>query len=124
MKWIVLVAIIFSANSFAQENKPKYEMREYFFVMLKKGPNRSQDSVTAMKLQEGHMGNITRMADEGKLAIAGPFGDNGDWRGILILTVKTMEEAKTEVEKDPAVQAGRLIYEIHPWWSARGSKLP
>lgn len=124
MKWILFTALFFSANIFAQENKPKYEMREYFFVMLKKGPNRSQDSVTAMKLQEGHMGNITRMAEEGKLAIAGPFGDNGDWRGILILTVKTMEEAKIEVEKDPAVQAGRLIYEIHPWWSARGSKLP
>ena len=92
--------------------------------MMKRGPNRGQDSVTAKKLQEGHMANINRMAKEGKLAIAGPFGDNGDWRGIFIFDMKNMEDVKKEVEQDPAIQAGRLAYEIHPWWAGRGSKLP
>jgi uncharacterized protein YciI len=58
------------------------------------------------------------------LAIAGPFGDDGDWRGIFILDVATVEEAKAQVDRDPAVQAGRFVYEIHPWWSERGAKLP
>jgi uncharacterized protein YciI len=107
-----------------QKDEPAGEMKQYFFVMLKRGPNRGQDSVTAMKLQEGHMDNINRMAKEGKLAIAGPFGDNGDWRGIFIFDMKNMEDVKKEVEQDPAIQAGRLAYEIHPWWAGRGSKLP
>ena len=29
------------------------------------------------------------------------------------------EEAKALVESDPVVQAGRLRFEIHPWYAAR-----
>lgn len=124
---LLLVCLgVFTSMSPAQDKKdePKFEMKQYFFVMLMKGANRGQDSVTAMKLQEGHMANINRMAKEGKLAIAGPFGDNGNWRGIFIFDMANIEDVKKEVEQDPAVQAGRLAYEIHPWWSARGAKLP
>lgn len=96
----------------------------YFFVMLKKGPNRDQDTTKAKELQKGHMANIQKMADMGKLAIAGPFMDDGDWRGIFILDVATKEEAEKLLANDPAIAAGRLAYEIHPWWGARGSKLP
>jgi uncharacterized protein YciI len=126
MKLVVAIVILFSSFGHAQENKDekKFEMKKYFFVMLKKGPTRNQDSLAAAKLQEGHMANIHRMADEKKLAIAGPFGDDGDWRGIFILDVATAEEAKAQIDRDPAVQAGRLVYEIHPWWSERGAKLP
>ena len=91
--------------------------------MLKKGPNRNQDSATVKKTQEGHMANIERMAAEGKCDIAGPFGHDGDWRGILILDVPTIEEAKAQVDRDPAVQAGRLTYEVYPWCSAKGATL-
>lgn len=117
---------LFVTNLSAQEAKNEMppQMKQYFFVMLKRGPNRGQDSVTTMKLQEGHMANINRMANEGKLVIAGPFGDDGDWRGIFIFDMKTMDEVKKEVDQDPAIQAGRMVYEIHPWWSQRGAKLP
>ncbi len=123
-KFILLVALLWTSNSFAQE-KPKEEsqMKEYFFVMLKKSPNRSQDKETADKLQEGHIANINKMASEGKLSIAGPFGDDGDWRGILIFKTKTSEEAKSLIEQDPMIKAGRLVYEIHPWWAGKGAKL-
>ncbi len=123
---LFFTAFLMNTALVAQDKKeePEWEMKQYFFVMLKRGPNRGQDSVTAMKLQEGHMANINRMAKEGKLAIAGPFGDNGDWRGIFIFDMKNMEDVKKEVEQDPAIQAGRLAYEIHPWWAGRGSKLP
>jgi uncharacterized protein YciI len=104
--------------------EPQYEMRTYYMVFLMRGPNRNQDSVTAKRIQEGHLANIDRLAKEGKLAIAGPFLDDGNIRGIFILTVDSMEEAKKLCETDPAIQAGRLKYEIHPWMSARGSKLP
>ncbi len=122
----VIVFLLLSMNSFSQQEQAKTEkpqMKEYFFVMLKRGTNRSQESLTAQKLQAGHMAHIQKMADDGKLAIAGPFGDDGDWRGIFIFKTKTMDEAKALVEKDPMIMAGRLNYEIHPWWTMKGVKL-
>lgn len=124
MRMITLFIVAASLVHGQEKESPQYEMREYFFVMLKRGPNRGQDSLQAAQLQKGHMANIQRMADEGKLAIAGPFGDDGDWRGIFIMTVANKDAAVREVERDPAIQQGRLSYEIHPWWGARGSKLP
>lgn len=94
-------------------------MKQYFLVMLMRGSNRSHDSATAAKIQAGHMANITRLANEGKIIVAGPFGDNGNWRGIFIFDCKTKEEAEEYVKTDPAVIAGRLTYEIRPWWTAK-----
>ena len=99
----------------------KYEMKQYYFVMLSKGENRSQDSLTAAKIQDGHMKNMQKLADMGKLLVAGPFGDDGNWRGIFIMDCKTKEEAEELVKQDPAIISGRLKYEIHPWWTAKNS---
>ncbi|MFM6925481.1 MAG: YciI family protein [Ferruginibacter sp.] len=97
---------------------PEAGIRQYWFVMLKKGNNRTQDSVTAAKIQEGHMANITSLYNAGKLKVAGPFGDDGDWRGIFIFDCETKEEVEKLLATDPAIHAGRLAYEIHPWWTA------
>jgi len=94
-------------------------MKQYFFVMLSRGENLSHDSATAARIMEGHMSNMQKLNEMGKLIVAGPFGDRGDWRGIFILDVKTKEEAEELVKADPAVAAGRLKYEIHPWWTAK-----
>jgi uncharacterized protein len=126
-KLLLLFALFYSMSAFSQQQEPAIQeegkLKEYFFVMLKRGPVRSQDSITTAKLQEGHMANIQKMADEGHLAVAGPFGDDGDWRGIFIFKTKTIDEAKKLVEQDPMIRAGRLIYEIHPWWTMKGAKL-
>ncbi|HLK27272.1 MAG TPA: YciI family protein, partial [Puia sp.] len=96
-------------------------MKQYFFVMLTSGANRNQDSVTAAKIQDGHMANITRLYKMGKILVAGPFGDEGKWRGIFIFDCKTEQEVRDYLKTDPAVAAGRLDYEIHPWWTAKNS---
>jgi len=67
-------------------------------------------------LQEEHLANIERMRQSGELLVAGPFGDDGDLRGVYIFRVASMEEAVTLTDTDPAVKAGRLIFELHPWW--------
>lgn len=128
MKKLAVILALFctSYNLFAQEKlneKEESKMKEYFFVMLKKGPARSQTKEIAAKLQEAHIAHINKMATDGQLAIAGPFGDDGDWRGIFIFKTKTIEEAKALVEQDPMIKAGRLVYEIHPWWTMKGAKL-
>jgi uncharacterized protein len=59
------------------------------------------------------------MADSGKLLVAGPFTDNGDLRGMLIFRVESPEEARALAEQNPAVKAGRLVLEWHPWFAAK-----
>ena len=66
-------------------------------------------------IQKAHMDNINRLADMKKLVVAGPFGDNGTLRGIFVFRVNSLEEAKVLASTDPAVQAGRLALQIHPW---------
>ena len=66
---------------------------------------------------------MNKLAEEKKICIAGPFGDDGELRGVVIYSVPTLEEAQRLVETDPAVIAGRLIIEVHPWWAAKGSSL-
>ena len=101
-----------------QEKKPEEQIRQYWFVMLTAGNNRNQDSAAAAKIQEGHMANIKRLYNEGKLKVAGPFGDEGKWIGLFIFDCETKEEVEKLVKTDPAIAAGRLNYEIHPWWTA------
>ena len=96
----------------------EYGMKKYVMAFLKSGHNRSQDSTEAARLQKAHLENISRMAKEGKLVLAGPFMDDGDIRGIYIFNVSTLEEAQALTETDPAIQSGRLVMELHPWYAS------
>ena len=114
-------------SSFAQQEereKEEFKIKQYYFVMLVRGPNANAiDSLSLVKIQEGHMENINKMTESGKLQIAGPFGDDGNWRGIFIFDAATEEEVKELLKDDPAIQAGRLAYEIYPWWTMPGGCL-
>jgi uncharacterized protein YciI len=55
-----------------------------------------------------------------KLVVAGPFGDKGTLRGIFVFRVGSLDEARKLSETDPAVQAGRLALDIHPWLVPEG----
>ena len=100
------------------------QMKTYYMAFLKRGPYQPTDTAEVNGIQRAHMAHIRKMAADGKLVMAGPFLDNGDMRGIFIFDVATLEEARALTEADPAVKAGRLILELHPWMSQRGSKLP
>lgn len=101
----------------------KYDMKTYYLVLLKKGHNRTQDSATSAKIQEGHMTHLENMHKNGLLDVAGPIMEDGDIRGICVYNVQSLEEAKKWVEQDPAIKSGRLIAEYHPWYAAKGSVL-
>ena len=91
-------------------------MREYFLGFLVRGPNFSPaDTPERQKIQEGHMANIKRLADLGKLVTAGPFEDDGDLRGIFVFKTDRLEEAQDLTNTDPAVQSGRLKIELYQW---------
>jgi uncharacterized protein len=127
----LILSVAAMAPVFAQESKkaeseaaqapPKIEMTTYYVGLLYRGPKWSPEETEERKLiQEGHMAHIGKMADSGKLLLAGPFMDDGKLRGIFVFRVGSLEEAKALAEQDPAVQAGRLIVELHPWYSAKG----
>ncbi|MCF8238813.1 MAG: YciI family protein [Saprospiraceae bacterium] len=102
----------------AQLGADDYGMKPFVMAFLKAGPERSQDKETAAALQKAHLENIMRMAEEGTLVLAGPFLDQGEVRGIYIFNVTTVEEAEELTRTDPAIQAGRLVMELHPWYGS------
>jgi uncharacterized protein YciI len=96
------------------------EMKRYWLVLLQKGPNRSQDSISAEKIQAAHMANINRLAKEGKLIMAGPIGIENDLRGIFLMNCADSTEVENFVKTDSAVITGRLVMKYYPWWTMKG----
>lgn len=95
-------------------------MRKYVLCILKTGPKDAEIKGDERKeLFAGHFANITRLADEGKLSVAGPFGKNDrSYRGLYIFNVPTVEEAEQLVMLDPAVKAGIFVPELTPWYGS------
>jgi uncharacterized protein YciI len=95
-------------------------MRNYVLAILKTGPKDAEiKGEERDKAFAGHMANINRIAAEGKLAVAGPFGKNDkQFRGLFIFAVETVEEAEKLAATDPAIKAGILIVEFVPWYAS------
>jgi uncharacterized protein YciI len=95
-----------------------YGMKKMVIAFLKRGPNRDLDSLRAAQLQSAHMENIGKLAEEGKLLVAGPFFGDSDLRGIYIFDVNSIDEAKQLTNTDPAIKAGSLVMELHEWYGS------
>lgn len=92
-----------------------------YLALLTRGAKWTPEKTPATEeLQKAHMANIIRLAGLKKLVVAGPFGDNGQLRGIFVFKVASIDEARALTETDPAVQAGRLALAIHPWLVPEG----
>ncbi|MEM9141712.1 MAG: hypothetical protein AAGA86_01910 [Bacteroidota bacterium] len=98
-------------------------MQQYYMAFLKKGPKRITDKAKGDSLQMLHLAHLTRMYELGYTDISGPFGDDGDIRGVTIYNTPTLEMADSLAHLDPMVKTGHLAIEIHPWWAARGFPL-
>jgi uncharacterized protein YciI len=93
------------------------KMTTVYLVLLKKGPAWRPGETPELKaLMEAHLANIRALWQAKKMIVAGPLGDDGDLRGVFIFQAASLEEAKALAASDPAIKAGRLIPEIHPWW--------
>jgi uncharacterized protein YciI len=90
------------------------------FGFLMRGGTSSQDTATAAEIQKGHLAYMETLHAQGKLPVAGPFGDDGPARGIVVYRVKDVAEAKALAADDPAVKAGRLVLDAYPWMTFKG----
>lgn len=95
-----------------------YGMKKYVMAFLKTGPVKIKDSVERRQLLMAHLKNIQRLAKEGKLILAGPFMDDQTIEGIFVFNVESVEEAKALTATDPAIKAGTLEMELHPWYGS------
>ena len=96
-----------------------YGMKSYMFVALKSGENKTANKAFKDSCFTGHMANIAKLAAAKQLVIAGPFLKNeADLRGLFILNVKTIEEAKELLNTDPAIKNNLLKAEIYPWYGS------
>ncbi|MEA2694123.1 MAG: hypothetical protein QOJ16_3510 [Acidobacteriota bacterium] len=93
-------------------------MRNYILVILKTGPHRVPDGPARDDMFKGHFANIKRLASEGKLVLAGPFGDQGDWRGMFVFALETPEEAEKLVATDPVIRSGEMVAEYHKLYAS------
>lgn len=94
------------------------KMEAVYFGFLKKGPNRKEgdgDTPEIKKLQDDHIANIVRLANMKKMVMAGPFGDDGELRGIFVFRVASMKEAQDLAGSDPMIKIDRLRIDLHPW---------
>lgn len=96
-----------------------YGMKAYILVMLKTGSNKSTDKDFINNCFRGHMDNINRLVEEGKMIVAGPLGKNDQtYRGIFILNTTNFEEAKALLENDAAIKEGILAYDLYNWYGS------
>lgn len=95
-----------------------YGMRSYVLVVLKTGPKRMPDGPERDAMFRGHFANMGRLAEDGKLAVAGPFDGKDGWRGLFILAVKDIAEAEALVATDPVVRSGEMVAEYHTYYGS------
>ena len=108
----------------AAAEKPKFEMESFQLVLLLRPADRKEiPAAEAEAIQAQHLAHLGKMAESGKMVVAGPFGAQRDesFRGACLYRVATPEEARALAEADPAVQVGRLRVEVVTWYVGKGT---
>ena len=105
----------FDAALAAKLGADEYGMRKYVLVILKTGPKTMPKGPERDAMFQGHFANMKRLAAEGKLAVAGPLDGVDGWRGLFILSVADIDEARTLVATDPVIANGEMVAEYHTY---------
>lgn len=102
----------------------EHGMRRYVLVILRTGSKRVPDGKERDAMFAGHFANIERLAKEGKLALAGPFSDDpAGWRGLFVLAVNDLDEARRLTEADPVIRNGEMVAEYHRWYGSAATMM-
>ncbi|MCU0363096.1 MAG: YciI family protein [Bacteroidales bacterium] len=132
---IFLILVLLSsawAGTSGQKPNPDYDstlvrklgadergMKMYVLVILRTGPNNVPAGARRDSLFRGHFSNMDRLAEAGKLVLAGPFDTNeSSWRGLFIFNVPTVEEAKELVKTDPTVKERIFEVDFYRWYGS------
>jgi uncharacterized protein YciI len=112
---IFIIPTLISLSCFGQEKK-------YQIVFLNRNTEAAKLSDDETKrIMEGHMGNMKKLSEEGRLLIAGPFEGGG---GIFVMNSTSPDEVTRWISTDPGIQAKRWKVEIMPFIPRHGSVCP
>ena len=133
---LLLTPALSLSQALADAAKPAYDaemarsvdaddfgMRKYVLVVLKTGPNKLPAGAERDEMYKGHFANINRLAAQGTLALAGPFDGVDGWRGLFILAVADIEEARQHVATDPVIVKGEMVAEYHRYYGSAAPML-
>ena len=109
-----------SEDVMKKTSTPQKMMTAYLAFLVRGEKWTPEKTPETEAIQKAHLANINRLAEMKKLVVAGPFGDNGTLRGIFVFRVDSIDEARELAATDPAVKAGRLALQIHPWMVPEG----
>ena len=126
---IVLCCSLVNAQEHKQEQKqpeaPGFKLMEFQMALMKRGPQWSPDpSRKRAEMRRRHIAHMRSMLEANKLMIAGAITGDNELVEVHIFRTKSADEAKTWLNEDPAVAAGYLVPELHPWWSEDVMKKP
>lgn len=90
----------------------------YVLALLKTGPRTAPlGKDDSQRIFGGHMANMQRLAREGRLVMAGPYGkakSDAALRGVFVLATADLAEAKAWCETDPGFAEGVFRFELAP----------
>jgi len=90
--------------------------QRYCYVILNTNPDRTVlPEEEVRKLMEGHLANIDRLAQEGKLLVAGPFDG-----GVFIMNSGDTTVVREWLSTDPGIRAERWKLEVFPFEPVAG----
>jgi uncharacterized protein YciI len=93
-------------------------MRPYVLVILKSSSTPVPKGEARDAMFRGHFANMERLAKDGKLVLAGPLDGVDGWRGLFVLAVNDLDEARALVATDPVVAQGEMVPELHKYYGS------
>lgn len=130
--YLICLSLLFISMTNAQDQDPlfdqaladtlgadDYGMKSYLLVILKTGEATIEDKNLRDSLFRSHFANMTRLADEGKLLVAGPIGANDrSYRGIFVLNTQDEAVAREWLQGDLTISNGVFDVEFYPWYGS------
>lgn len=113
MRTVITILLATCLNwCFAQESK-------FTFVFLNTRTDKPELQKEELdELMKGHLANIRRLVEEGKMIMAGPFDGGG---GIFIMNSNSVDSVKNWLKTDPGIKAERWRLEYFPYIPRVGS---
>ena len=109
------------APAHGAQDAPKLDLVTNQMVIFSKGAKYATLSADDVKkLTAAHEANVEQLLLDGVAMIGGPIEGDGPMREVVVLDVKSPDEAKARFADDPIVKSERLALEVIPWSYARG----
>jgi len=117
MRTLLALALLSIASCAA----PRREAPERYWVWIRTGPKDAElQGPERDAAFVGHFSNMARLAEEGSLLVAGPFGEpraEPDQRGVFVLAAPDLGAARALAETDPTAEAGVFVLDVEPFHS-------